>query len=106
MKVSPFPLLWLRVATFITTCLHNLTSHLTHLDPEDGGYVFLQNVGIQLQNYTALQPRGSQFEWPLLVPLVSTLHYIRKRRLLMGIPQIILYILACKMNINIRDISM
>jgi hypothetical protein len=57
-KGFPFLLQWLRVATFISTCLHNLTSHLTHLDPEDGGNMFLQNVGIQLQNYTVLQSRG------------------------------------------------
>jgi hypothetical protein len=50
-----------------TCCLENLECHLhknvlegkyfLHLKAEDGGTMFLRNVGICLQVYTALQPR-------------------------------------------------
>jgi hypothetical protein len=33
---------------------------LTEMSPEDGGSMFLRNVGNHLQDHTALQPRRSQ----------------------------------------------
>jgi hypothetical protein len=40
-------------------CLRSLTSsHPTHFDPEDEGIMFLQNVGICLQDCVLSQPRG------------------------------------------------
>jgi hypothetical protein len=34
----------------------------THLDPEEGGSIFVQNVDIHLQDHMALQPRRPQYD--------------------------------------------
>jgi hypothetical protein len=41
---------------------HKLYPHPTHLDPEVGGSMFLQNVDIHLQDHTVSQPKIQQYE--------------------------------------------
>jgi hypothetical protein len=41
--------------------------HFGGFNPEDGGSVFLRNVDIYLQVYTALQPRGTTIDNTLII---------------------------------------
>jgi hypothetical protein len=37
-----------------------------HFSPEDGEIMFLQNVGIDLQNHTAQNPRHQHYNLPII----------------------------------------
>jgi hypothetical protein len=43
----------------------------TYYNPEEGGSMFLWNVGIRQQDYMAVQPRRPRSEWILLPELSS-----------------------------------
>jgi hypothetical protein len=56
----PSPLLWVRVTTLLKAAyIAEPNPHSTHIDSEDGGSKFLENVGIHLQDCNM-----SQFRWP------------------------------------------
>jgi hypothetical protein len=62
---------------FLQPCINPSTSQHRHFSPEDGGIVFLRNVGIYRRGYTAPKPRRtSSSSSPPWKPQIS--HYSDK----------------------------
>jgi hypothetical protein len=56
----PYPFLGVSVISSLQpVCITKPIPHPTHFNPEEGGNMFLQNVGIHLEGFTVSHHRGS-----------------------------------------------